>query len=634
MLLPHNIGVYDELEQVMLNSGMCCVVMGTGVGKTYVASEYLNNHDFKALVVSPRQSINESWEKHSERVQTITYQKLANIYKDIDFSKYDVMICDEVHHIGAPKWGKAIKYVIDNKIIKVLGLTESSVRYTDGGRDVAEEFFGGNVAFGESVSSAIEKGILNSVTYVGAMYNSDGLKKTLRGKIQSRLYAKLNLALNKTPTVQEIVRKNMPSGKRKGIIFASTIDDIKFAKDFMQSIYPNVEIKVVHSKQSEAINEDVLDWFKNVDEGYVCSVDMISEGVHIKGVNTLIMLRRTESVNLFNQQLGRCLDASSREPAILFDLVNNKYSIRVVKNKLRVKVNSLFDSGKLNVVPSEQLIVKDYTKDIIEVLKEIRESLDNHWTEEEIELIKKYYPSEGLKCYKRLNGTRTIDAVRGLVARLGLKCELGGVRFSNKEIELIKSMWEDGKTTSEIAKATNRFVGTIASTLTRLGLREKHQPRLEWTEEEIKILTENYPKMGRKVMSLLPNKSEWSIVGQATRLGLKREDNAYHFTVEDDEYIQSNWGDMSLEEIFNERFEGKISYSKLHHYVYHKKKWKPKKVFTPIMCVETKKVYYSYKEICEDLGKNENCILAIRNCCKGKATFKSAYGYHWRYVND
>ena len=130
------------------------------------------------------------------------------------------------------------------------------------------------------------------------------------------------------------------------------------------------------------------------------------------------MLRRTESVNLFNQQLGRCLDASSKEPAILFDLVNNKYSIRIIKNKLRIKVNSIFDSGKLNVIPSEQLIVKDYTKDIVEVLKEIRESLDNHWTEEEIEIVKKYYPIEGLKCYKRLNGTRTMDAVRGLAVRI------------------------------------------------------------------------------------------------------------------------------------------------------------------------------------------------------------------------
>lgn len=632
MLLEHNVNVYNELEQTLANNNCCCVVMGTGVGKTYVATEYLKKHNFRALVVSPRQSINESWEKHTKRVEAITYQKLANIYKDIDYTKYNVLICDEVHHIGAPKWGKPIKYLIDNKIIKVIGLTESSVRYTDGGRDVAEEFFGGNVAFGESVSSAIEKQILNPVTYVGAMYNSDGLKKTLRGKIQSRLYAKLNLALNKTLTVQEIVKKNMPGGKRKGIIFASTIDDIKFAKEFMQSIYPNAIIKVVHSKQSEAINEKVMNWFAKAKEGYVCSVDMISEGVHIKGVNTLIMLRRTESVNLFNQQLGRCLDASSKEPAILFDLVNNKYSIRIIKNKLRIKVNSIFDSGKLNVIPSEQLIVKDYTKDIVEVLEEIRESLDNHWTDEEIEIVKKYYPIEGLKCYKRLNGTRTMDAVRGLADRLNLKCEYANVPYTEKEKNQIKNLWKEGKTPTQIAKILNRPVNSISFMVLNLGLRKKKEPRLEWSDEEIKILVENYPKMGRNVMSLLPNKSIWSISGQAQRLNLKKDNTTYQFTLEDDEYIKANWGDMTMKQIFHERFENKTNYGRLHHYVYHIRKWNPSKKFIPIRCVETNKIYYSFDEICKDLGKNKNCINTIRLCCQKKPTFKTAHGYHWEYV--
>ena len=131
---------------------------------------------------------------------------------------------------------------------------------------------------------------------------------------------------------------NLPN-KKVDMPYLSDVDksDIKFAIDFVHSVYPNIEIRYVHSKQSDSINETNMEWFKNVQEGYICSVDMISEGVHIKGVNTLIMLRRTESVNLFNQQLGRCLDASSKEPAILFDLVNNKYSIRIIKNKLRIR---------------------------------------------------------------------------------------------------------------------------------------------------------------------------------------------------------------------------------------------------------------------------------------------------------
>ena len=572
MLLEHNVKVYADMCEALQSSNCVCVVMGTGVGKSYVALEYLEANKSKALIVSPRNAINKSWEKLcGNKVDTITYQKLKNIYKEIDFSQYDVVICDEVHHIGAATWSIPIRYILGLGNVKVIGLTESSVRYSDGGRDVAEEFFGGNVVFGESVPSAIEKKILNPVTYVGAMYNSDGLKKTLRGKIQSRLYAKLNLILNNTPTVTEILRKNMPSGNRKGIIFASTIDDIKFAMDFVRSVYPDADIRFVHSKQSDAYNEATMDWFKKTSSGYICSVDMISEGVHIKGVNTLIMLRRTESVNLFNQQLGRCLDANSKEEAILFDLVNNKSSVRIIRGKLRVNANSVFDSGKINIVPSSQLIVKDYTKDIVEVLKEIQDSLDSAWSEEDISLLREFYPSEGAKMRHRLSKEYTACAVICKASKLGIALasrkpmqlwseeetailrkyypiyggsskmqELLPHRRSNvinekakalgmsnpnnhylsmEEIEFIKQN-HPIHGTKYCAKHLNVTKETIKNYVRKLGLTTHFKP---WTEEECEILRKYYPSEGLEVCHRLPKHKPNSCKAKANSLGLRRD---------------------------------------------------------------------------------------------------------------
>ena len=48
----------------------------------------------------------------------------------------------------------------------------------------------------------------------------------------------------------------MLPGKRKGIIFASTIEDIKSAIEFVKSVYPDITIKFVHSKQPESHNEE------------------------------------------------------------------------------------------------------------------------------------------------------------------------------------------------------------------------------------------------------------------------------------------------------------------------------------------------------------------------------------------
>ncbi len=505
MLLEHNVPVYKQLINVLSNDNCACVVMGTGVGKSYVALEYLIQNKLTALVVSPRTSINASWEKLcGEKVDTITYQKLANIYKSIDYSFYDVVICDEVHHIGAPKWGEPIKFLIDSGK-KVIGLTESSIRYTDGARDVADEFFHGNIVRGESVESAIDKKILNPVTYVGAMYNSDGLKKTIRGKIQSRLYAKLNLVLNNTPTVQEILTKNMPDGKRKGIIFASTINDINYAIDFMHSVYPDAVIKFVHSKRPAAYNAEVFDWFKKTKEGYICSVDMISEGVHIKGVNTLIMLRRTESLNLFNQQLGRCLDANSKEPAIIFDLVNNKYSIRIINGKTRVKTNFIFGSSKLNVVPSEQLIIKDYTKDIVEVLEEIKLSIAGKWTKEDIELMKKYYVSEGTKISKRLSKPYSYGGIVAQAQSLGLIFDKGYWSDEEEQV-LIKNYPLHGLTyCSKLLPHRSRQA--IKARVDVLHLKTIKPHHIPWSSEEDEIVREYYPNEGYEVLNRLPGRT-------------------------------------------------------------------------------------------------------------------------------
>ena len=540
MLLEHNKNVYEQMTATLVEHNCCCVVMGTGVGKTYVTTEYLDMNDLRALVVSPRNSINKSWEKHTKRVETVTYQKLANIYKDIDYSHYDIVVCDEVHHIGAPKWGKSIKYLIDNKIIPVIGLTEDSVRYTDGGRNVADEFFYGNIAKGEDVPTAIEKGILNSVTYVGAMYNSDGLKKTLRGKIQSRLYAKLNLVLNKTPTVEEIIKKNMPEGNRKGIIFASTIDDIKFAIDFMKSIYPDVNIRTVHSKQSDVINERNIKWFKKAKEGYLCSVDMLSEGVHIKGVNTLVMLRRTESVNLFNQQLGRCLDASSKQPAILFDLVNNQYSIHLVKNKVRIKVNTIKQSSRFNIVASDQLIIRDYTEDIVKVLKEIRQSLlvkdNNPWTEEEKEILAKYWSTEHKDVISRLP-RHTADACRNMAATLGL---VDKDRFwSEDDIKFLTDNYSK-MSIRDIAYHLSRSVFSVSVYANKLGLHKKAD---NWSDFETDFLKENYAKIGpTKIYEIFKKqgieRSKKTIAVKARSLGLSFDNTDREWSEEENKVIR------------------------------------------------------------------------------------------------
>ena len=53
-------------------------------------------------------------------------------------------------------------------------------------------------------------------------------------------------------------------------------------------------------------------------------VNVLNEGVHVKNIDGVIMLRKTTSPIIYFQQIGRALSFSGRKRQIkIFDLVNN-----------------------------------------------------------------------------------------------------------------------------------------------------------------------------------------------------------------------------------------------------------------------------------------------------------------------
>ena len=58
------------------------------------------------------------------------------------------------------------------------------------------------------------------------------------------------------------------------------------------------------------------------------SINMLNEGLHVNEVSGVVLLRPTESPNIFYQQIGRCLKAGLSYSPVIFDFVNNFRSIR------------------------------------------------------------------------------------------------------------------------------------------------------------------------------------------------------------------------------------------------------------------------------------------------------------------
>lgn len=461
-VLDINVVLYEQAAHLLDTKNKCLVVLGTGLGKTTTALQYLQDHNCQALVVVPTNTIRgteeteeekgSGWLRHSgvdEKgnpkpiAKILTYIAFANTYMEEDYSKYGLVILDEAHHagyddekeIGAKVWSQGVQFLIDNNI-KVLGLTATPER--SDGIDISETLFKDCTCEGYTIEDAISLGIVNPFSLVTSIYDLQGIKDELDAlkkkiaiddKHTKRLIGHLDLELNKMPSIVETLRTYIAKckTKRRGIVFIQTIDteeanNVEKAMNVIQTAFPHAVCKALHSKLSLEEQEKNRKWFndKTADadkDKYLLTVNMVSEGAHYEDINTLIMFRTTKSYLVYSQQLGRIITLTAyNKPGIdmaaetiVFDFVNNienvSYNSRKVKktgnnrNKDLLKVLCNSQAAK-----SGQIIIQNEVSDFIKKMKELKEYADDIYEDWEIEIIKTYYPIEGpAGCQRRID---------------------------------------------------------------------------------------------------------------------------------------------------------------------------------------------------------------------------------------
>ena len=257
--------------------------------------------------------------------------------------KYSLIILDEFHRCGAPQWQKGVKRLLENnKKAKVLGLTATPIRATDG-KDMAKELFLGNIASEMYLEEAVARGIINPGKYITAVYSFTGVINELESKVEKirnkdlkeELRKKIKKAkdlVGKTEGFREIIRKYIgkESGKSDGkyIVFCKNIKDMHKKMIELKTILEdeeNLKLYAISSRKRETLNEKTLQDFRNSNEGInlLFTVDKLNEGIHIDGIDGVIMLRQTESPIVYMQQLGRALSVGNKETPLILDLVNN-----------------------------------------------------------------------------------------------------------------------------------------------------------------------------------------------------------------------------------------------------------------------------------------------------------------------
>lgn len=401
-LRSHNKQAYDEILRLKTFQNQLSIVQATGTGKSYVIFQLLCDYIGKnILLIAPSKYIIEQFKNNQEYgwlldgVDTLHYQNRQNFLDNkLERNKYDLIILDEFHRTGAKTYEPKIKKLLEyNPNALVIGATATPIR-TDG-RDMNDEFEF-ETASNISLPTAIVKEYLPNPIYVASIIDLEEEIEYLKNDLQQSKNIFLNkeeerkkleeIALDwkKSNGVDTILKKYLAGTKLCNfIVFCEDVETLRKYKHrvsewFVNAGFYDVEPFVVHSKKTDKENHEALKRFETYNSqqkiALLFAVDMFNEGLHIKNVDGVILLRKTTSHIVFYQQIGRCLQVGKKKP-IIFDLVNNFSSVAAsnflteLNEAKRNESSELEEEGIIDDTP--QFKVFDHTKEIQDVLREI-----------------------------------------------------------------------------------------------------------------------------------------------------------------------------------------------------------------------------------------------------------------------
>lgn len=314
------------------------IISATGTGKTYLAALDVKNYNPKRfLFVAHREQILkkslDSFHKVLGGDKKTNYGILSGNTKNTDAKylfatvqilskaenlnqfkrdEFDYILIDEAHHVGSKIYGKLLDYFTPDFL---LGMTATPERSDD--KNIYE-LFDYNVPYEIRLQEALEEEMLVPFHYIGVSdytYNGEVIDDNTNLKY-----------LVSEERVKYVVEQSKYYGYDgdvlHGLVFVSRKEEAdEIAKLLTKNGYP---AQMLSGEDSQEQREQAIEKLKNGELTYLVTVDIFNEGIDIPFINQVIMMRKTESVIVFVQQLGRGLrKAQGKEYLTVIDFIGN-----------------------------------------------------------------------------------------------------------------------------------------------------------------------------------------------------------------------------------------------------------------------------------------------------------------------
>jgi superfamily II DNA or RNA helicase/HKD family nuclease len=325
---PHQVQMLEELEEERARGHYRnLVVAATGTGKTWVSAfDYrrLRSAGFERLLfVAHRDEIlvqsqlvfqlvlrdpafgerfvGSERPVHGDHVFA-SIQSLHRHVDAIDPAAWDVVIVDEFHHAEAETYKRLLNRLRPRVLI---GLTATPERADD--RSILH-WFDDRIACEVRLWQALEQGLLSPFHYFGTFDGSDLRRLPFRkGQYAvAELEATYLGDRERATRILQAVEQYVPDPARmRALGFCVSVAHAQFMAERFQSA--GLSAIALHANSAAAERKSAVGRLERGTLQAIFTVDLFNEGIDIPSVDTVLLLRPTESSTIFLQQLGRGL---------------------------------------------------------------------------------------------------------------------------------------------------------------------------------------------------------------------------------------------------------------------------------------------------------------------------------------
>jgi superfamily II DNA or RNA helicase len=358
-------------------------------------------------------------------IQSLSAVGLAHLAPD----HFDVVVVDEFHHAAAGSYRALLEHLQPREL---LGLTATPER-SDGLSVLG--WFHDRIAAELRLWDAIEQHRLAPFAYHGIHdgldlskvawrrgrgYDVEGLSNLLTG---NDAWARL--------VIQQLLRRVGEVSRMRALGFCVSVQHARFmARVFREAGIAAMAIwSDIPEPERRAALQDLAARKLNV----VFSVDLFNEGVDVPAVDTLLMLRPTDSPTLFLQQLGRGLRKShEKTQCLVLDFVGHHHAEFRFDRRLgallggsRKHLEEQVEQGFPFLPAGCHMELDPVASEI--VLRSIRAAVPSRWEKKvsELRALSKEAPDVSLLSYLQATGLGLEDIYTGDKGWSDLRAEAG-----------------------------------------------------------------------------------------------------------------------------------------------------------------------------------------------------------------